>query len=98
MQIQYKDFIAEISYISRTGCFYGEVINCSDVIIFHAEHNKDLQELFCIAVEQYLFYISKLLIVDSSFLGPTETESGSVITESVPVTIETVTVEFVTTE
>ncbi len=54
MILKYKKFIAEINYISRTGCFYGEVINSSDLIIFQAEYKKDLEESFKIAAEQYL--------------------------------------------
>ena len=34
MLIKHKNFMAKINYISRTGCFYGEVINCNDLIIF----------------------------------------------------------------
>ena len=57
MLIYYQDFIADIQYISRTGCFYGEVINQNCFIIFQAEYKSDLKETFKIAVEQYLNYI-----------------------------------------
>ena len=58
MLLEYKGFIATVNFISRTACFYGEVINNKDgFIIFQAELNKDLKEAFNIAVDQYLEYI-----------------------------------------
>ncbi len=52
--LKYKDFIAKINFISRSSCFYGEVINKDCLIVFQAEQKKDLTEAFKIAVDQYL--------------------------------------------
>lgn len=60
MLIKHKNFMAKINYISRTGCFYGEVINCNDLIIFHTENKENLQPAFIVAVEQYLTYVDLL--------------------------------------
>lgn len=57
MQIKCKDFIAQINYIPKTKCFYGEIMNCLDLIIFQAEHKHDLQEAFKIAVDQYSSFL-----------------------------------------
>ena len=55
MLLKYKNFIAEINYIGRTGCFCGEVINNKNcLIVFQAQHQQKLAEAFKIAVEQYL--------------------------------------------
>lgn len=55
--LTYKNFIAEINYIARTSCFYGEVINVHDLIIFQAEYKKDLAASFKSAAEQYHEYL-----------------------------------------
>ena len=52
--LKYKDFIAKINYIARSGCFYGEVINKDYLIVFQAENKQHLIEAFKIAVDQYL--------------------------------------------
>jgi predicted HicB family RNase H-like nuclease len=52
--LQYKDFIAKISYLSLADCFYGEVINQDCLIIFQAEQKEDLLEAFKVAVDQHL--------------------------------------------
>lgn len=57
MQIKFKDFIAEIYYIANSKCFYGEIINCKDLIVFQAEYQKDLESAFKIAVNQYCQYL-----------------------------------------
>ena len=65
MLIKHKNFMAKINYISRTGCFYGEVINCNDLIIFQTENKEDLQPAFIVAVEQYLTYLDLLIAIDN---------------------------------
>ena len=55
--LAYKNFNAEINYIAHTSCFYGEVINISDLIIFQAEYKKDLAASFKTAAEQYYEYL-----------------------------------------
>lgn len=60
MLIKYNTFIAEVNYIGRTSCFYGEVINCDNLLIFCAENKQDLQSAFIIAVKQYLNYLQQL--------------------------------------
>lgn len=60
MLLKYKNFIAEINYISLTSCFYGEVINQDCLIIFQAEYKKDLEEAFKIAVEQYIEFMDSI--------------------------------------
>jgi predicted HicB family RNase H-like nuclease len=52
--LKYKDFIAKITYIGRSGCFYGEVINKDCLIVFQAEQTQHLMEAFKTAVDQYL--------------------------------------------
>ncbi len=60
MLLKYKNFIAEINYISRSGCFYGEVINQDCLIIFQAEYQQDLPEAFKIAVEQHIEFLESI--------------------------------------
>ena len=48
MLLKYKNFVAEINYISLTSCFYGEVITQYGLIIFQAEYKKDLEQAFSI--------------------------------------------------
>ena len=52
--LKYKDFIAKITYIGRSGCFYGEVINKDCLIVFQAEQKQHLLDAFKTAVDQYL--------------------------------------------
>lgn len=58
--LKYKNFIAKINYISKTSCFYGEVINNNNLIHFQSEEQQLLAEAFKTAVDQYLELISKL--------------------------------------
>ena len=76
MLLKYKNFIAEINYISRTGCFCGEVVNNNEdgLIIFQAEHQQKLAEAFQIAVEQYLLFMESV-----GLLASIAVESGTLV-------------------
>jgi predicted HicB family RNase H-like nuclease len=54
--LRYKDYTAAIYYMPRVSSFYGEVVNNRDNIIFLAEYKQDLEQVFKIAVDQYLAF------------------------------------------
>lgn len=80
MLLKYKNFIAEINYMSYARCFYGEVININkdSLIVFQAEYKKDLEAAFKIAVEQYIEFIGGAIDLTAKVVALLDQEAAHV--------------------
>ena len=56
MEIEYKGFVAKISFSADTDSFFGEVENSSDVMVFHINNPGHALEALQETVDHYLAY------------------------------------------
>ena len=54
MEIHYKGYCAKTLFTAEADIFYGEVINCEDLIVFQAKTLQTLEKAMQEAVNQYL--------------------------------------------
>lgn len=58
--MKYKNYLAKIEYNDEDQCFIGHIAGINDVIGFHGDTMKALQEAFKEAVDDYLATCEKL--------------------------------------
>lgn len=56
--ISYKNYVAKIYFDFFDDIFVGEVINCEDIICFHASTLKEIEEHFHNQIDDYLKFKS----------------------------------------
>lgn len=58
MELHYKGFHAKIMFSSDSDFFHGEVLNCSDLIVFQAKTPAEAELALFDAVDRYINSLS----------------------------------------
>lgn len=53
-KIKYKDFIGSIEFCKESNCFFGKILNISDLVSYESESLEFIEESFKKAVDDYL--------------------------------------------
>lgn len=52
--LEYKGYVAEVSFSPDDEVFYGKIFGLNDLVIFEADSAKEIRKSFIEAVEEYL--------------------------------------------